>query len=99
MPLEDDFVWKRFDKELLKMFIGNQHNFMAKRANRYFPIIDSILNANKIPEDFRYLAVIESGLENVISLRSTGIWQIMKSTAREYGIEVNRDIDERYNLK
>ena len=101
VPLEDDFVWERFDKELLKNVYWQSNTILyIKRANRYFPIIDSILNANKIPEDFRYLAVIESGLENVRSPSgASGIWQIMRSTAREYGIEVNKDIDERYNLE
>ena len=101
VPLEDDFVWERFDKELLKNVYWQSNTILyLKRANRYFPIIDSILNANKIPEDFRYLAVIESGLENVRSPSgASGIWQIMRSTAREYGIEVNKDIDERYNLE
>ena len=101
VPLEDDLVWERFDKELLKNVYWQSNTILyLKRANRYFPIIDSILNANKIPVDFRYLAVIESGLENVRSPSgASGIWQIMKSTAREYGIEVNRDIDERYNLE
>ena len=101
VPLEDDLVWERFDKELLKNVYWQSNTILyLKRANRYFPIIDSILNANKIPVDFRYLAVIESGLENVRSPSgASGIWQIMRSTAKEYGIEVNRDIDERYNLE
>ena len=101
VPLENDFVWERFDKELLKNVYWQSNTILyLKRANRYFPIIDSILNANKIPVDFRYLAVIESGLENVRSPSgASGIWQIMRSTAKEYGIEVNRDIDERYNLE
>ncbi len=101
VPLVDDFVWERFDKELLKNVYWQSNTILyLKRANRYFPIIDSILNANKIPVDFRYLAVIESGLENLRSPKGAkGIWQIMRGTGRELGLEINNNVDERYNLE
>ena len=71
-----------------------------KRANKYFPIIEPILKKNNIPEDFKYLAVIESGLENVTSPSGAkGFWQFLKSTAKEYNLEVNYAVDERYNLE
>jgi len=71
-----------------------------KKANKYFPIIEPILKQYNIPDDFKYLAIIESGLDNVVSPSgAAGFWQIMKGTAREYGLEVNKDIDERYNLE
>ena len=71
-----------------------------KRANKYFPIIEEILAKNNIPNDFKYLALIESGFEYTVSPSgAAGFWQIMRGTAREYGLEVNYAIDERYNLE
>ena len=71
-----------------------------KRENKFFPLIEPILKRNNIPNDFKYLALIESGLEDVVSpSNAAGFWQILPSTAREYGLEVNKSIDERYNLE
>ena len=71
---------------------------MYKRAHKYFPIIEPILAEYQVPTDFKYLALIESGLENVISpAGATGFWQIMKGTAKEFDLEVNSEIDERYH--
>jgi hypothetical protein len=73
---------------------------MIKRSNKYFPIIEKILEEEGIPDDFKYLAVIESGLQNVRSPKGAkGIWQIMYNTGRELGLEVNSNVDERYNLE
>ncbi len=73
---------------------------MMKRANRYFPIVEPILKEHGIPDDFKYLMVIESGMLNVKSRAgAAGFWQIMKTTGREYGLEITREIDERYHLK
>jgi len=73
---------------------------MIKRANQYFPIIEPILKKNGIPDDFKYLAVAESGLQNVVShAGATGFWQIMKATGKEYGLEVNSNVDERYHIE
>ena len=99
--LNSDDIWERMDKELLKNIYWQSNTMLyLKRANKFFPIIEPILKANNIPDDFKYLAVIESGLENVVSPSgAAGFWQILKSTAKEYGLEVNFDIDERYNLE
>ena len=71
-----------------------------KRANKYFPIIEPILAKNGIPDDFKYLAVAESGLDNVVSpAGAAGFWQIMKTTGKEYGLEVNENVDERYHIE
>ena len=73
---------------------------LLKRANKYFPLIEEILKEEGLPDDFKYLAVIESSLENVRSPRGAkGFWQIMPSTAREYGLEVNSNVDERYHIE
>ena len=94
-------VWERLDKELLKnIYLQSNTLLYFKRANKYFPIIEEILAENNIPDDFKYLALIESGFEYTVSPSgAAGFWQIMKGTAREYGLEVNYAIDERYNLR
>lgn len=94
-------VWERLDKELLKNIYWQSNTLLYfKRANKYFPIIEEILAKNNIPDDFKYLALIESGFEYTVSPSgAAGFWQIMRGTAREYGLEVNYAIDERYNLR
>ncbi|NNE54656.1 MAG: lytic transglycosylase domain-containing protein, partial [Flavobacteriales bacterium] len=70
-----------------------------KRANRWFPVIEPILEKHGIPEDFKYLAIIESGLTNAVSpAGATGYWQFMKTTGKSYGLEVNSEVDERYHV-
>ena len=101
VPLENPDIWERFDKELLKNTYWQSNTLLLhKRAHKYFPIIEAILEEYQVPDDFKYLALIESGLENVISpAGATGFWQIMKGTAKEFGMEVNSEIDERYHLE
>ena len=101
IPINSPEIWERIDKELLKNTNWQSNNMLFfKKANKYFPIIEPILKKNNIPDDFKYLALIESGLDNVVSpAGAAGFWQILKGTAREYGLEVNSDIDERYNLE
>ena len=73
---------------------------MFKRSQRYFPIIEPILESYGVPNDFKYLAVIESGLQNVTSpAGAKGFWQIMNRTGKEYGLEINSNVDERNNLE
>ena len=100
VPDSSSDIWERLDKELLKNIYWQSNTLLYfKRANKYFPIIEEILAKNNIP-DFKYLAVIESGFEYTVSPSgAAGFWQIMKGTAREYGLEVNYAIDERYNLR
>ena len=101
IPAYSSDIWERIDRELLKNTYWQSNTMLYfKKANKYFPIIEPILKEYNIPDDFKYLAVIESGLDNVVSPSgAAGFWQIMKGTAREYGLEVNKDIDERYNLE
>ena len=101
IPIYSPGIWERIDKELLKNIYWQSNTLLYfKRANKYFPIIEPILKQYNIPDDFKYLAVIESGLDNVVSPSgAAGFWQIMKQTGREYGLEVNKAIDERYNLE
>ena len=100
-PLFADDIWERYDKEIHRnVYWQSNTMFYFKRANKYFPIIEPILEKNNIPNDFKYLAVIESGLENVVSpAGAAGFWQFMKGTAKDYDMEVNSEVDERYNLE
>lgn len=100
MPLSDPDVYERMDRELLvNTYWQSNGLLMFKRAQKYFPIIEPILKKNGIPDDFKYLAVIESGLANVVSpAGARGVWQIMPATAKENGLEVNENVDERYHL-
>jgi len=101
MPLKNPDILERMDKELLvNTYWQSNGLLMFKRAQKYFPIIEPILAKNGIPDDFKYLAVIESGLTDARSpAGASGFWQIMKATGRENGLEVNDNVDERYNLE
>jgi membrane-bound lytic murein transglycosylase D len=101
LPLKDPDIYERMDRELLvNTYWQSNGLLMFKRAKKYFPIIEPILKKNGIPDDFKYLAVIESGLTNVVSpAGARGFWQIMQATAKENGLEVNDNVDERYNLE
>lgn len=101
VPLEIEDIRESFDRELLvNTYWQSQSLLFQKRANRWFPVIEPILAAQGVPDDFKYLAVIESGLDNVVSpAGATGYWQIMRETGREYGLEINNEVDERYNVE
>lgn len=101
VPLSVPDVFERMDRELLvNTYWQSNGLLMFKRAQKYFPIIEPILKKNGIPDDFKYLAVIESGLTNAVSpAGARGIWQLMPATARENGLEVNDNVDERYHLE
>jgi hypothetical protein len=100
-PLNIPDVNERFDRELLVN--ANLHastTLILKRANRAFPVIEPILKKNGVPDDFKYLAVIESALINAVSgSGAKGVWQFMPETAKEKGMEVNDCVDERYHLE
>ncbi|KAB1069394.1 lytic transglycosylase domain-containing protein [Tamlana haliotis] len=101
VPVNNPDIYERMDRELLvNTYWQSNGLLMFKRAHKYFPIIEPILKKHGVPDDFKYLAVIESGLLNVVSpAGARGVWQIMPSTAKEYGLEVNDNVDERYNLE
>ena len=101
VPLDDPEVMERVDREfLVNTYWQSNAVLLIKRAHKYFPIIEPILAKNGVPDDFKYLAVAESGLQNVVSSAgATGFWQIMKATGSEYGLEVNSNVDERYHLE
>lgn len=101
MPLYDFEVFERMDRELLiNTYWQTQTILIHKRANRWFPVIEPILKRNGIPEDFKYIPVIETGFLNLTSpAGAVGFWQFMENTAREYGLEVNNQVDERYHVE
>lgn len=100
-PLHIADVHERFDRELLvNANLDATTKIIIKRANRAFPVIEPILRKNGVPDDFKYLAVIESGLVNVVSpAGARGVWQFMPDTGKERGLEINDLVDERYHLQ
>jgi len=100
VPLDKPDVRERLDRELLvNTYWQSNMMLLMKRANKYFPTIEPILKEEGIPDDFKYLAVIESGLEQARSYKgASGFWQIMKTTGREMGLEINSNVDERYHI-
>ena len=101
VTMDEQDLRERMDKELLvNTYWQSNMMLMIKRSNKYFPTIERILKEEGVPDDFKYLAVIESGLENVNSpAGAKGFWQIMKTTGREMGLEVNSNVDERYHIE
>ncbi len=102
VPVEKHWVKESLDRELLiNTYWQSQTVLFIKRSNRYFPIIEPILKEQGIPDDFKYLAVIESGLmpRSVSPAGAAGVWQFMSATAKEYGLEVNSEVDERYHIE
>lgn len=99
-PLHLADVKERFDRELIiNSNLDASTLIIIKRANREFPIIEPILKKYGVPDDFKYLAVAESALTNATSSAGAkGFWQFMPATAKEYGMEVNDEVDERYHL-
>ena len=101
VPLQDTDVRERLDRELhVNTYWHSNMLLMIKKANRFFPVIAPLLKKYNLPDDFKYLAVAESGLDNVTSSAgASGFWQFMKATGKQYGLEINSYVDERYNLE
>jgi hypothetical protein len=94
-------VREGMDRELTSFtYLHSSTLLLFKRANRYFPVIEPILRRNNIPDDFKYLAVIESNLDpNATSpAKAIGMWQFMEGTARQYGLRITPTVDERRNV-
>ncbi|MCX6277744.1 MAG: lytic transglycosylase domain-containing protein [Bacteroidetes bacterium] len=101
VPLDLYYVREAFVREIMaSAFMHSSSILMFKRANRWFPVIEPILKKNGIPDDFKFLAVAESNLNNVVSpAKAEGYWQFLKSTGIQYGLEINDNVDERYNIE
>jgi hypothetical protein len=100
LPLDLFDVKEALDRELLSnTYFHSQTIRLIKLANRYFPQIEPVLRKNLVPDDFKFLAIAESGLTQAVSpAKAVGFWQLMSGTAREHGLEVNSEVDERYHI-
>jgi hypothetical protein len=101
VPLDLYYVREAFEREMIaNTFMHSTTIMVFKRANRWFPVIEPILKKNGIPDDFKFLAVAESNLVNVVSpAGAEGYWQFIKPTGTKYGLEINEKVDERYNME
>jgi len=101
IPLENFEVYERIEREFIVNTYFHSATILAiKRANRWFPVIEPILKKNNVPDDFKYLCVAESNIENVISpAGAVGFWQIMKDAGKQHKLEISSQIDERYNIE
>jgi membrane-bound lytic murein transglycosylase D len=100
VPLNDPEIFERMEFEWIAAQHRNTANWVIlKRSTRFFPIIEPILKKNNIPDDFKYLAVAESNLANVISpSNAEGFWQFLAPTGEAFGLEISKTIDERYDV-
>ncbi len=101
VPLEMFNIRERYERELLSnTYFHSNTMVLLKRSKRWFPVIEPILKQYGIPDDFKYLCVIESNLTNAVSpAGAAGFWQFMKATAEDYGLKVNKEVDMRYNVE
>ena len=99
VPLNEPDVRERLDQQLHKNVFFHSSTFLImKRANRWLPQITAVMEQYGVPDDLKYLAIIESALTNVVSpAGATGFWQIMPTTGREFGLQINNEVDERYD--
>jgi membrane-bound lytic murein transglycosylase D len=100
VPTSEFEVFERFDRELtINTYFQSSTILNIKRGSRYFPIIEPVLKRNGIPDDFKYLCMVESGLSNVISpSNAVGFWQFIEETGKRYGLQINEEVDERYDI-
>ncbi len=101
VPVDDPEVRERLDRELtVNAYWQSSTIILLKRANRWLPAIEKILKEENVPDDFKYLCMAESSLDNVVSPSgASGFWQFMKATGTQYGLLINSEVDERYQLE
>ena len=101
VPVEINDVKERMERELLvNTYWQSNGILLLKRANRYFPILEPLLAKYNLPDDFKFLALAESGFtDETSSVGAAGIWHFMRTTGKEYGLEINDNVDERYNIE
>ena len=101
VPLENPDIKERMDRELLvNTYWQSNGLLLIKRANKYFPILEPLLKKYGLPDDFKFLALAESAfIDETSSAGAAGMWHFMKATGKEYGLEINRNVDERYNIE
>ncbi len=101
VPIEEPDIYERMDRELLvNTYWQSNALLLMKRANKYLPVIEPILEEYGIPNDFKYVAVIESSLTNAVSpAGARGFWQLMEGTGKDLKLEINSNVDERYHIE
>lgn len=101
VPLEIQDVKERMERELLvNTYWQSNGLLLIKRANKYFPILEPLLKEYGLPDDFKFLALAESAfIDETSSVGAAGMWHFMKTTGKEYGLEINSNVDERYNIE
>jgi len=101
LPMDNFDVVERLDREILRNSYYHSNTLLIlKRLQRFFPVIEPILAEHGVPNDLKYLAVIESDLTNAKSpAGARGMWQFMRGTAGDYRLEVNKEVDERYHVE
>ena len=99
VPLQETEIYERMDREIQSNTYFHSHTIqIMKNAERYFPRIEEILKEEGVPDDFKYLAVAESSLQNVVSpAKAVGFWQFLAGTGKDYGLEIRDEVDERYH--
>jgi membrane-bound lytic murein transglycosylase D len=99
VPMMMTDVRERLDRELhVNSYLHNSTIFLMKRASRWLPQMEIILKEQGIPEDFKYLPLIESALLNDVSPKNAvGFWQILSTSGKELGLEIGKEVDERYD--
>lgn len=101
VPIERDDIRERMERELLvNTYWQSNGLLLIKRANKYFPILEPLLKKYGLPDDFKFLALAESAfIDETSSAGAAGMWHFLKSTGREYGLEINKNVDERYHIE
>ena len=101
VPLHLFYVRERLERELLvNTYRHSTAILQLKRTTRWFPVMEPIMEQYGLPEDFKYLAMIESELTNAVSpSKAVGFWQFLEGTGKEYGLEINKEVDMRYNVE
>ncbi len=101
VPLEKLDIKERMDRELLvNTYWQSNGLLLIKRANKYFPILEPLLKKYGLPDDFKFLALAESAfIDETSSAGAAGMWHFMKTTGKEFGLEINKNVDERYNIE
>ncbi|TDQ23822.1 lytic transglycosylase domain-containing protein [Tenacibaculum caenipelagi] len=101
VPLEKLDIKERMDRELLvNTYWQSNGLLLIKRANKYFPVLEPLLKKYGLPDDFKFLALAESGfIDETSSVGAAGMWHFMKQTGKEFGLEINNNVDERYHIE
>ena len=101
VPLDLFYVRESLEREILvNSYLHSSTLLLLKRTTRWFPVMEPLMEKYGLPEDFKYLSMIESSLTNAVSpSKAVGFWQFLESTGKEYGLEIDKEVDMRYNVE